>query len=318
MTNTVAPSGAHDAARPSGTRRPGARGSGTAGVRGAGGGSRERRPGRSLAYATAGILLSLVFVLPLAWALIQSFEPGADIAVVPSAKDFGHLTFANYTGLFGHGNSIGHYVLNSFLVALGTAVATALVALLAGYGFGRFRFRGQGIVFGVILVTLMIPFQAILTPLFLELNQVHLTNSLVGLALFYVTFNLPFGVFIMRNTFLQIPAELEDAAFVDGAGHWVMVTRVLRPLVLPGVATTVLYAFLFSWTEFLGSLTFITSQKSFTLPVELFNLEVGTYGQVNLGYLVAGAVIAMIPCVVLYVSLQRYYVQGLMSGSLKG
>lgn len=151
-----------------------------------------------------------------------------------------------------------------------------------------------------------------------ELNQVHLTNSLVGLALFYVTFNLPFGVFIMRNTFLAIPAELEDAAFVDGAGHWVMVTRVLRPLVLPGVATTVLYAFLFSWTEFLGSLTFITSQKSFTLPVELFNLEVGTYGQVNLGYLVAGAVIAMIPCVVLYVSLQRYYVQGLMSGSLKG
>jgi len=311
MTHTLAPSSARDrgparAGTARGARRPGA-----PGAQGGRGG------GRGLAYATAGILLSLVFVLPLAWALIQSFEPGSDIAAVPSARDFGHLTFANYTGLFGR-NSIGHYVLNSFLVALGTAVVTAIVALLAGYGFGRFRFRGQGVVFGVILVTLMIPFQAILTPLFLELNQVHLTNSLVGLALFYVTFNLPFGVFIMRNTFLQIPAELEDAAFVDGAGHWVMVTRVLRPLVLPGIATTVLYAFLFSWTEFLGSLTFITSQKSFTLPVELFNLEVGTYGQVNLGYLVAGAVIAMVPCVVLYVSLQRYYVQGLMSGSLKG
>jgi multiple sugar transport system permease protein len=311
MTNTLAPSSARDR----GAARAGtARGARRAGAPGSGNG---RGGGRGLVYATAGILLSLVFVLPLAWALIQSFEPGSDIAAVPSAKDFSHLTFANYTGLFGH-NSIGHYVLNSFMVALGTAVVTAIVALLAGYGFGRFRFRGQGIVFGVILVTLMIPFQAILTPLFLELNQVHLTNSLVGLALFYTTFNLPFGVFIMRNTFLQIPAELEDAAFVDGAGHWVMVTRVLRPLVLPGVATTVLYAFLFSWTEFLGSLTFITSQKSFTLPVELFNLEVGTYGQVNLGYLVAGAVIAMVPCVVLYVSLQRYYVQGLMSGSLKG
>ena len=310
MTNTLAPASARD--------RGASRAGSGRGARSRPPGSREGRGGgRGLAYATAGILLSLVFVLPLAWALIQSFEPGADIASVPSAKDFGHLTVANYTGLFGR-NSIGHYVLNSFEVALGTAVVTAIVALLAGYGFGRFRFRGQGIVFGVILVTLMIPFQAILTPLFLELNQVHLTNSLVGLALFYVTFNLPFGVFIMRNTFLQIPSELEDAAFVDGAGHWVMVTRVLRPLVLPGVATTVLYAFLFSWTEFLGSLTFITSQKSFTLPVELFNLEVGTYGQVNLGYLVAGAVIAMVPCVVLYVSLQRYYVQGLMSGSLKG
>jgi multiple sugar transport system permease protein len=308
MTGTLAPASARGGAPRAGSGR-------------AGGAPRARDGrggGRGLAYATAGILLSLVFVLPLAWALIQSFEPGADIAAVPSANDFGHLTLANYTGLFGHGNNIGHYVLNSFEVALGTAVVTAFVALLAGYGFGRFRFRGQGIVFGVILVTLMIPFQAILTPLFLELNQVHLTNSLVGLALFYVTFNLPFGVFIMRNTFLAIPSELEDAAFVDGAGHWIMVVKVLRPLVLPGVATTVLYAFLFSWTEFLGSLTFITSQKSFTLPVELFNLEVGTYGQVNLGYLVAGAVIAMIPCVVLYVSLQRYYVQGLMSGSLKG
>jgi multiple sugar transport system permease protein len=279
---------------------------------------RDRRGGRSLAYATAGCLLSLVFVLPLAWALIQSFEPGAAIAATPSARDFAHLTLANYIGLFGHGSDIQHYMLNSFVVALGTAALTAICATLAGYAFGRFRFRGQGIAFGIILVTLMIPFQAILTPLFLELNDVHLTNSLFGLMLFYVTFNLPFGVFIMRNTFLQIPSEIEDAAFVDGASHWTMLSRVMRPLILPGIATTVLYAFLSSWTEFLGALTFLTSQSRFTLPVELFNLEVGTYGSVNLGYLVAGAVIAMIPCVVLYVSLQRYYVQGLMAGSIKG
>lgn len=279
---------------------------------------RGPRRGRALAYATSGILLSLVFVLPLVWALIQSFEPSTDIANTPSAKDFTQLTVGNYTGLLGSGNDIEHYMLNSFAVALGTAVLTAAVATLAGYGFGRFRFRGKGIVFGVILVTVMIPFQAILTPLFIELNDVHLTNSLYGLVLFYVTFNLPFGVFIMRNTFLQIPSEIEEAAFVDGASHWIMLIRVLRPLILPGIATTVLYAFLSSWTEFLGALTFLTSQSKYTLPVELYNLEVGTYGGVNLGYLIAGTVIAMVPCVVLYVSLQRYYVQGLMAGSIKG
>jgi multiple sugar transport system permease protein len=280
--------------------------------------ARDRRRGRSLAYVTSGILLSLVFVLPLAWALVQSFEPGTDIANVPSAKDFSQLTLANYSGLLGGADDIEHYMLNSFVVALGTAILTALVATLAGYAFGRFRFRFQGITFGIILVTVMIPFQAILTPLFLELNDVHLTNSLFGLVLFYVTFNLPFGVFIMRNTFLQIPSEIEDAAFVDGVSHWTMLLRVMRPLILPGIATTVLYAFLSAWTEFLGALTFLTSQSKYTLPVELYNLEVGTYGSVNLGYLVAGAVIAMVPCVVLYVSLQRYYVGGLMAGSVKG
>jgi multiple sugar transport system permease protein len=288
--------------------------------RAAAGGSpagRGPRRSRGIAYATSGILLSLVFVLPLVWALIQSFEPGTDIATTPSAKDFTRLTFGNYTGLLGSGNDIEHYMLNSFAVALGTALLTAAVATLAGYGFGRFRFRGKGIVFGVILVTVMIPFQAILTPLFIELNDVHLTNSLFGLVLFYVTFNLPFSVFIMRNTFLQIPSEIEEAAFVDGASHWIMLIRVLRPLILPGIATTVLYAFLSSWTEFLGALTFLTSQSKYTLPVELYNLEVGTYGGVNLGYLIAGTVIAMVPCIVLYVSLQRYYVQGLMAGSVK-
>src|SRR5208282_934886 len=102
---------------------------------------------------------------------------------------------------------------------IGTALLAALCATLAGYGLGRFRFRGQGLVFGIILITIMIPFQAILTPLFLELNLVHLTNSLPGLVLFYVTYNLPFGVFVMRNTFAQIPNEMEEAAFVDGASH---------------------------------------------------------------------------------------------------
>jgi multiple sugar transport system permease protein len=199
-----------------------------------------------------------------------------------------------------------------------TSVLTAIVATLAGYGFGRFRFRGSGFAFGLILLALMIPFQAVLTPLFLELHSLHLLNSLIGLSLFYTTFNLPFGTYVMRNSFLAVPKEIINAARVDGAGPMRSLVSVLRPLVLPGVATTALYAFLFSWTEFLGALTLMTNDGLFTLPVALSNVETGTYGAVNYGLLIAGAVISMVPCIVVYVSLQRYYVRGLVSGALKG
>jgi len=275
------------------------------------------RNGRAL-YLTAGITLSILFVLPLLWAILRSFQPATLITQAPQSDDFSKMTTANYSGLIGGSIHILRYVGNSLIVALGTAALTAVVSTLAGYGFGRFRFRGAGLVFALIIVTLMVPFQSVLTPLFMELNTLHLTDSRLGLVLFYTAFNLPFGVFVMRNTFAQIPKELEDSAYVDGSGVMGTLIFVLRPLVLPGVATTVLYAFLFSWTEFLGALTFITKDSLITLPVALLNVETGTYGQVNFGYLVAGAVIAMIPCVVLYVALQRYYVRGLTSGAVKG
>lgn len=276
-----------------------------------------RRAGLAL-YLAAGSVLSFLFVLPLAWAVFRSFLPRSLVTSAPSGADLRHLTVANYTGLIGGGVHILHYAANSLIVAAGTAALTALVATLAGYGLAQFPFRGSGLVFALILATLMVPFQAVLTPLFLELHTLHLTNSLAGLILFYTTFNLPFGVFVMRNTFLQIPRELSEAAAVDGASVLRTLVAVLRPLVIPGAATTVLYAFLFAWTEFLGALVFLTSDSLYTLPVALLNIDTGTYGAVNYGFLEAGAVIAMVPCVVLYIALQRFYLRGLMSGVVKG
>lgn len=277
---------------------------------------RSARP--TVLYLVAGIGLTVVFLLPLAWAFVRSLLPLNLITQAPSATDFSHLTWGNYASLVGGSVHILEYVGNSLLVAGGTAVLTAFLATLAGYGFARFRFRGAGVVFALIILTLMVPFQAILTPLFLELNFLHLTNSRLGLVLFYTSCNLAFGVFVMRNSFAQIPAELEDSAYVDGAGAVRTLVSVLRPLIVPGIATTALYSFLFAWNEFLGALTFLTDDRLYTLPVALLNVETGTYGKVNYGYLMSGAVIAMIPCVVLYVALQRYYLRGLMSGALKG
>ncbi len=302
---------------PQASRRPRAAGASAApGSSGTGRGRDLGSAGFAL-YLTGGALAALIFLLPLAWAVLRSFMPSALVTEAPTAGDFSHLTTANYSGLI-QTNDILRYAANSLVVAVGTGLLTAVIATMAGYGFACFRFHGSGVVFALVLVTMMIPFQALLTPLFLEMHSLGLTNNLAGLALFYTTFNLPFGVFVMRNTFLQIPWELSEAAAVDGASAARTLVSVLRPLILPGIATTVLYAFLFSWTEFVGALTFITSNNLYTLPLALLNMEYGSVGQVNFGYLEAGAVIAMVPCVLLYIGLQRFYIRGLVSGVVKG
>ncbi|MET3449882.1 MULTISPECIES: carbohydrate ABC transporter permease [Curtobacterium] len=269
-------------------------------------------------YAIAGIGSALVFGVPLVWSILRAFQPEAVITQAPDPATFFQLGWQNFSAVFSSSSHLLTGVFNSVIVSVSTAVLTAVIATMAGYGFARFRFGGSGLVFGLVLLTMMVPFQAILTPLYLELNAMKLTNSLLGLVLFYTTVNLPFGVFVMRNAFESIPTELEDSAFVDGASRFRVVVSVLRPLLLPGAATAALYAFLASWTEFLGALTFLTKDSLYTLPVALLNLQTGAYGQVSYGNLVAGSVVAMIPCIALYVGLQRFYVAGLSSGALKG
>ena len=280
----------------------------------------SRRRGRGSGfwvYLGVSTVLAVLFLLPLVWSILRSFQPALLASSAPQAGDFTHFTLGNYKAVFVT-DGIFINLLNSFIVAFGTVLLTSVVATLAGYGLAKFRFRGSGVVFGLILLALMIPFQAVLTPLFIELTDLHLTDNLLGIVLIYSTFNLPFGVFVMRNTFQAIPRELVESAQVDGAGVMTTLVRVLRPLIVPGLATTATYAFLYSWTEFLQALTFLETNDKLTLPVKLFDISTGTYGAINNGYLSAGIVIAMVPCFVLYLALQRYYVQGLMSGAVKG
>lgn len=266
-------------------------------------------------YLVGGVLAVIVFLTPLLFSLLRSLQPNS--VIIGEQGGFLDLTAENFAGLVGEGQLV-RAVANSLIVSVSTAVLTAVLSTLAGYGFARFRFRGVLILFGLVVVTMMVPFQAILTPLYLQMNAMRLTDSLLGLVLFYTTVNLPFGVFVMRNAFSSVPRDLEDSAHVDGAGTLRLITSVLRPLILPGAATVALYAFLAAWTEFLGALTFLTQQQLYTLPVALVNLQSGAYGEVNFGFLVAGAVVAMIPCIVLYIALQRFYVSGLASGAVKG
>jgi multiple sugar transport system permease protein len=278
---------------------------------------RSRGPGFWV-YLGVATALAVAFILPIIWAVLRSFQPARLSSLAPQSADFSQMTLANYKAV-SHGlYDILPNLVNSVIVGLGTAVLTTVVAMLAGYGLAKFRFRGSGIVFGIILLALMIPFQAVLTPLYLELSDLHLTNNLLGLILVYTTFNLPFGVFVMRNTFQQVPQELVESARVDGAGFMFTLMRVMRPLILPGLATCAMYAFLYAWTELLQAVTFVQSPDKLTLPAKLYEVTTSTYGSVNNAYLSAGVVFAMVPCVVLYLALQRYYVQGMMSGAVKG
>jgi multiple sugar transport system permease protein len=282
-------------------------------------GRKRRRLGPGFwAYLFIATALAIVFIAPIIWSVLRSFQPAALSSQEPQTADFTHMTIANYRAI-SHGQyNIIPNLLNSVVVALGTVLLTTVVATLAGYGLAKFRFRGSGLVFGVILLGLMIPFQAVLTPLYIELSDLHLTNNLLGLILVYATFNLPFGVFVMRNTFQQVPAELLESARVDGAGVMFTLFRVMRPLIVPGLATCAMYAFLYAWTELLQALTFIQNPSRLTLPAKLYDITTSTYGSINNANLSAGVVIAMIPCIALYLALQRYYVRGLLAGAVKG
>ena len=163
----------------------------------------------------------------------------------------------------------------------------------------------------------MIPFQAILTPLYVVLHVLHLQNSLVGLTFVYITFQLPFGLFLMRNSFGVLPSDLEDCAQLDGCSVLSVLFRVMLPLALPGVVTTALFSFFNSWNEFFAALVLLTDQPQFTLPVTLSVLQTGQFGTIDWGVLEAGVVLSAAPCIVLFLLLQKYYVGGLLSGAVK-
>ena len=263
------------------------------------------------------IAVAVFFLAPMVWSIANSFKPAAAALADPVSLFSKAFSLENYKRLENVGAGWYVYAGNSGMVALGTVLLTVLVAVPAGYGFSKFKFPGQAVLFIITMATLMIPFQSILTPLFLILKFMRLQNSLWGLMLIYATFQLPFSIFMMRNAFDAVPKALIEAARIDGASQWTILMRIMVPIALPGVATVALFAFLNSWNEFLAALIFLSDQNKFTLPIMLVNVSSGIYGIIDWGALQAGVTVTMIPCLVLFLLLQRYYVRGLTAGAVK-
>jgi multiple sugar transport system permease protein len=271
----------------------------------------------ALAYYSLAGAITLGFLFPVVWVLLSSLRPGSSAPSWPAWMPQG-FSLENYATLTRAGSGLWRYLLNSLIVALGSALAVAVVSVLAAYGFSRFRFMGRGVVYVLVLVAIMVPFQTVLTPLFIVLRLVGLQNSLLGLALVYTTFHLPLGIMIMLAAFGAVPRSLDEAAMIDGAHTGQLLIRVLLPLVAPSLVTVVLINFIASWNEFLAALILMTDQSNYTMPVMLVTIAFGYLGAVDWGALQAGTVITMLPCLALTLAFQRYYVQGLLAGSTKG
>ncbi|QQM29982.1 carbohydrate ABC transporter permease [Martelella lutilitoris] len=272
---------------------------------------------RLLFHVTATLVAAL-FLAPLVWVVLASFRTPAESTQPPLPPwPTEGFSISSYERLENFGQSVLHYSGNSLFVAVGTSALTILVAILAGYGFSRYRFPFKGFAFVLILSTMMIPFQSILTPLFLLLAKMGLQNTLIGLVFIYSTLQLPFSVFMMRNAFDAVPKEIEEAARMDGVRGVRMLVQVMGPLVLPGVVTVGLFAFLNAWNEFLAALVLLTDQSKFTLPVLMTAVRYGRYGSVDWGAVQAGVTLMMIPCMILFLILQRSYIRGLTAGAVK-
>jgi len=269
-------------------------------------------------YVVCGAL-AVGFLFPLGWSMLTSLKPAAEIVGSPPTWLPRALTLENYTRLDEVGAGIWRYLLNSVLVVVYTLIGTIVLSTLGGYGFARFAFPGKNALFVLVLAPLMIPFQAIMIPLFLVLRELHLNNTLLGLAAVYVTAQLPFGVFVMRNAFASIPREIEEAALLDGCSLLRMLFRMMLPLVMPGIVTIALFAFFNSWNEFYAALIYLSDGDKFTLPLLLAAARTnpGLFGGTNWGGLQASVTVSMLPCLLLFIFLQRYYVSGLASGAVR-
>lgn len=261
-------------------------------------------------YAVLG-LASLITLAPVIWTVLASMRPSAeslsaDSSIIPSTFDL-----SSYSAVFKKVD-MWLLILNSVLVTGAIAIGQMLSAAMAGYVFARFEFRGKKMLFAFILATMMVPMQVTIVPVFMLIRGMHLADTLIALILPAIP--TAFGTFLMRQYFLGLPAELGEAAELDGAGAWRTFRSIYAPLAMPGMAIVGILAFNFHWNEFFRPLILEISEKNFTLPLGLVSLQ-GNMGTGSVATVLAGVVISMIPAFLVFAFGQRTLREGLTAGS---
>jgi multiple sugar transport system permease protein len=257
--------------------------------------------------------LAILFLFPLLWAGYASVSPQ------PFTAQTTGYGFGNYTTLYNFGAGLPRFLFNSAYVSIATVLITLVISTLGAYGFARFRFWGRNLIFLVTLSILMVPYASLLIPLYVLLNKFGLSNSLFGVSLILSMFQLPFATYMMRISFEAVPRDLEESALVDGCSSFDVLWRIMLPAVRPGLVTVGLFAFLAAWNDYFAPLILLTDATKETLPLAVAALRTQLLlGQVDFGATQAGVVVIALPCVVVFLMLQRYYVRGFMSGAVKG
>lgn len=274
------------------------------------------RTGSAPARATINLLLALgalITVFPLVWMVSVSFMAQGEASRFPPPLLPLEATLDNYRTLFAR-DGVGRYFANSLGLALGATVLSLLFNVGAGYAFAKLRFRGRERIFRLLLGALVIPGQVAMLPLFLILKQMGLVNSYVGV-LVPAAASI-FGIFLVRQYALTIPDALLEAARLDGASEFRIFRSIVLPLLAPILVTLAIFSFLGSWNDFMWPLIVLTDKDMYTLPVALASLS-SEHVQDN-ELMMAGSVLTIVPVLLLFLGLQRYYLQGLLMGSVKG
>ena len=267
-----------------------------------------------LFYAVV-VFIVVVAVFPFYYAILTSFKSGTDIFRVTYWPD--SFSLDNYRAVFSQG-SFPRNLLNSVFVATVTVVLALFLAVTAAFALSRVRFKGRGFLLMVILAVSMFPQIAVLAGLFEVIRALGIYNTPWALIFSYTIFTLPFTVWVLTTSMRDLPIEIEEAAIVDGATPWVIITRVFMPLMWPALVTTGLLAFIGAWNEFLFALTFTSSNETRTVPVAIALLSGGSQYEVPWGIIMAASVIVTVPLVFLVLVFQRKIVSGLTAGGVKG
>jgi multiple sugar transport system permease protein len=258
------------------------------------------------------IVGAFLTILPFLWMLGTSFKPESDVFGYPMRLQPTHPTLSNYTAIWSQLPFL-RLVVNSVVFAGGVTVVSVFFDSLAAYALARLRFPGRNLAFYLVLATLMVPFQVTLIPLFQLVFQFHWLNSYQGLIVPRAT--SAFGIFLLRQFFITVPRELDEAARVDGASEWFIYSRIVMPLAKPALATLSVFYFMTNWNDFLWPLVITSTTNMRTLPAGL-TLFAGEY-VVEHGVLMAGAVISLLPLAIAFVLAQKYFVRGIATTGLK-
>jgi arabinogalactan oligomer/maltooligosaccharide transport system permease protein len=272
-----------------------------------------RLPTRAAVHALV-VLATCATLYPVLLVLKKAIEPGQEFALSASPWPRG-FTLAHLGDVLGQPHALA-YVRNSFVVALATTAVGVLFSCTAAYALARFRFPGQRASLATFLLVQMFPSTLLMLPLYVLLDRLGLLNRLGGLVLVYATTAIPFCVWTLKGYFDTLPRELEEAARIDGASAFDVFFRIVLPLSRPAIAVTALFSFMTAWNEFILAGTFITDERSYTLPV-LLHHYVGEY-HAEWGHFAAGALVTSLPVMLLFYVLQRYLVGGLTAGAVKG
>lgn len=254
-------------------------------------------------------------VFPFYWAIVSSLKPSSDLFSVEFWPK--HLTFENYRAVFLE-QPFGRNILNSIITSVSTVAVCLFLSVTAAYALGRVQFKGRGMLLLVILSVSMFPQVAVLSGMFELISMLGVYNNLVGLIMSYMLFTLPFTVWILTTFMRELPKELEEAAIVDGASPWVIITKVFLPLLGPVFITTGLLAFIAAWNEFLFALTFTLTNEMRTVPVAISLMSGNSQHELPWGSLMAASVIVTIPLILLVLIFQKRIVSGLTAGAVKG